>query len=54
MGIATKGKGKTYKKSINGLRDLVLGPRDRDNITGKLSTGELNLAVPFLLKLIDF
>lgn len=45
--------GKTNQQCINSLRDLVLGSGDSDDVTSKLRARELNLAVPFLLQLVD-
>ena len=42
-----------HQKLVDRVRDLILRPRDRNNVTGLLSTRELDLAVPFFLKLFD-
>lgn len=42
------------KERIDGLRYLVLRPRDGDYITGLLSARKINLAVPFFFKILDF
>jgi hypothetical protein len=44
---------RTNQKLINRLRDLVLWARYGDYITCHFGTGKVDLAVPFLFKLVD-
>lgn len=50
----TKERNITYQQCIDSLRDLILRTGYRNDITRKLCAGEFDLAVPFLLELIDF
>lgn len=45
--------GNHSQQGINSLRNLVLGARDRDDIASQLRAGEFDLAVPFLLQLVN-
>lgn len=44
---------RTNQKLINRLRDLIFRARYGDYITCHFGTGEVDLAIPFLLKLVD-
>ena len=42
------------QKRVDSLRNLILWTRDRNHVTGLLSTWKVNLAIPFLFKIFNF
>jgi hypothetical protein len=43
----------TYKKTIDGTRNLELWSRNQDNVTGLLSTWKGDFAIPLFLEPFD-